>query len=61
MIGMIGEALTTDLVIDPKELETARWFDRDEVKLMLTQKHPEGLTASHPYAIAHQVVREALK
>jgi NAD+ diphosphatase len=61
MIGMIGEASTTDLVIDPKELETARWFDRDEVKLMLTQKHPEGLTASHPYAIAHQVVREALK
>jgi NAD+ diphosphatase len=61
MIGMIGEALTTELKIDPKELETARWFGRDEVKLMLAQKHPDGLIASHPYAIAHKVVSEATK
>ena len=27
MIGLIGEALTDDIVIDPKELETARWFE----------------------------------
>jgi NAD+ diphosphatase len=60
MIGMIGEAETTEITIDPAELETARWFEAEEVELMLTDKHPEGLIASHPYAIAHHIVRAAL-
>ena len=60
MIGLLGEAKTTDIVIDPKELETARWFERDEVQAMLENKHPDGLTASHPYAIAHHIIKAAL-
>jgi NAD+ diphosphatase len=61
MIGMIGEAHTTEIKIDPAELETARWFEREELKLMLEHKHPEGLTASHPYAIAYHIVKAAIE
>jgi NAD+ diphosphatase len=61
MIGMIGEAETTEIKLDPAELESARWFGPDELNLMLVHKHPEGLWASHPYAIAHHIVKAALK
>jgi NAD+ diphosphatase len=45
-------------VIDRSEIEEARWFDREELKLMLTRKHPEGLAAPPPLAIAHHIVRD---
>jgi NAD+ diphosphatase len=60
MIGLIGEALTDDVVIDPKELETARWFERDEVQSMLDRNHPQGLNAPLPLAIAHHLIRACL-
>lgn len=60
MIGLLGEAETTNITVDPKELETARWFERAEVQAMLENKHLEGLTASHPYAIAHHIIKAAL-
>ncbi len=61
MIGMIAEAETDAITIDPKELESARWFDASEVKQMLQGNHPDGLWASRPQAIAHVVVSEALR
>ena len=61
MIGLIGEALTDDVVIDPKELETARWFERDEVQSMLDKNHPQGLNAPLPLAIAHHLIRACLR
>ena len=61
MIGLIGEALTDDIVIDPKELETARWFDRDEVQSMLEETHAQGLKAPLPLAIAHHLIRACLQ
>lgn len=60
MIGMIAEAETFEIKIDKNELEDARWFDKAEVELMLSGEHQEGLTASHPYAIAHLLIRTAL-
>ena len=57
MIGCHAEALTDKIVIDRSEIEEARWFDRDELKLMLTRKHPHGLTAPPPIAIAHHIIR----
>jgi NAD+ diphosphatase len=60
MIGMIGEAETTEITIDPAEIESARWFEREELLLMLCNQHPDGLSASHPYAIAHHIVRAAV-
>jgi NAD+ diphosphatase len=61
MIGVIAEAKSETLTIDNDELEAARWFDVEEVKLMLKRKHPEGLFASHPYAIAHTLVKAAVR
>ena len=60
MIGLIGEALTTDIVIDRDELEDVRWFDAPEVIAMLERRHPDGLTLPSPFAIAHHLVLAAL-
>ena len=60
MIGLIGQALTDDIVIDPKELETARWFKEAEVRSMLEGTHAQGLKAPLPLAIAHHLIRACL-
>ncbi|MGP9822784.1 NAD(+) diphosphatase [Salinarimonas sp. NSM] len=57
MIGCVGEALGDALDIDREELEDARWFTRDEVRLMLANAHPDGLRVPPPVAIAHHLVR----
>jgi NAD+ diphosphatase len=57
MIGCHAEALSKDLIIDRTELEDARWFDREELALMLLRKHPQGLTTPPPVAIAHHIIR----
>jgi len=57
MIGCHAEALTTEITIDPVELTDARWFDRDELALMLKRKHPDGLMTPPPVAIAHHLIR----
>ena len=56
MIGCTARALNEDIVVDHTELEDARWFDRDEARLMLTRKHPDGLAGPHPFAIAHHLL-----
>jgi NAD+ diphosphatase len=61
MIGMIAEAITTEIKLDPAELEDARWFSRAELEMMLAGNHPDGLYASRPQAIAYAVVTAALK
>jgi NAD+ diphosphatase len=60
MIGLIGEAQTTDIVIDRTELEDVRWFDRAEALAMLADAHPDGLKVPTPMAIAHHLMRAAL-
>lgn len=60
MIGLIGEALSRDVVVDRVELEDARWFDPDEARAMLADTHPDGLKVPTPMAIAHHLVRAAL-
>ncbi len=57
MIGCHAEALSEKLIIDREELEDARWFDREELALMLLRKHPDGLTTPPPIAIAHHIIR----
>jgi NAD+ diphosphatase len=56
MIGCTARALNEDIVVDRVELDDCRWFDRDEARLMLTRKHPDGLAGPHPFAIAHHLV-----
>jgi NAD+ diphosphatase len=57
MIGCHAQALTSDVVVDRTELEDARWFDREEVALMLLRRHPDGLGTPPPVAIAHHIIR----
>ena len=60
MVGCVAEATSETISLDDKELEAARWFSFADVRLMLEGKHPEGVHASHPWAIAHYVISAAL-
>ena len=57
MIGCHAEALSESIVVDREELEDARWFEREELALMLNRQHPQGLTTPPPVAIAHHIIR----
>jgi NAD+ diphosphatase len=57
MIGCHARALSREIVIERAELADARWFDREEVALLLAGRHPEGLTAPPAVAIAHHILR----
>jgi NAD+ diphosphatase len=61
MIGLRGTALTEAITIDPKEIEEARWFPLEEVRLMASHSHPQGLYASRPMAIAHLLISSSLQ
>src|SRR6201994_189674 len=60
MIGGTARDVNEDIVVDRTELEEARWFDRDELALMHKRKHPDGLFAAHPFAIAHHLIGDWL-
>jgi NAD+ diphosphatase len=57
MIGCFVRATSRDIVVDGEELEDARWFQRDDVMAMFDRRHPEGLSAPMPMAIAHHILR----
>lgn len=52
MFGCWGEALGTDIDIDPKEIEDARWFSRAEIMQAFAGEHPV-LKPARKGAIAH--------
>ena len=56
MIGLLGEALSTDIKIDPHELEDARWFTREEAQALLDGTHPLQQKAPNVFAIAHHLL-----
>jgi NAD+ diphosphatase len=53
MLGCFAQARSTDITIDAIELEDARWFSREETRLMLARKHPDGLVCPPKLAIAN--------
>jgi NAD+ diphosphatase len=57
MIGCFAEAKSGALTVDTAELEDARWFSREETRLLLERRHPDGLTAPIPMAIAHHLIK----
>lgn len=61
MIGCYTQALSDKITVDHSELEDARWFEREELALMLLRKHPQGLTATLPHAIAHHIIRRYIE
>ncbi len=57
MIGVIGQAVSTDIAIDPVEIAQAQWFSFDEIRLMLNNDHPNGTTLPPPMSIAYQMMK----
>jgi len=58
MIGCFAEAVDRSIKVDRVELEDARWFTRDEAAAMIERRHPEGLAAPTPVAIAHHLLKQ---
>jgi len=62
MIGCFGYAESTDIVLDPVELEEARWFTRDQIADMVESWQDQSkLRMPAPLAIAHQLARAWLR
>lgn len=61
MIGMHGIAESEEIVINPTEIEAARWFSKREVQQMFDGNHPDGLHVPPPVAIAHHLLRHFLE
>lgn len=57
MLGCHGIAETTEISIDPHEIKDARWFGKDELRLMLDRTHPEGLWVPGKQAIARVLIQ----
>ncbi|UPT64116.1 MAG: NAD(+) diphosphatase [Hyphomonadaceae bacterium JAD_PAG50586_4] len=56
MIGVLCEVENDRETVDTTELESGRWFTRDEAKLLIAGKHPDAW-APPPFAIAHQLLK----
>jgi NAD+ diphosphatase len=56
MIGCHAEALSTEVQRDAAELEACRWFEREEVRLMLAGEHSDGLRCPPEMAIAYSLI-----
>ncbi|WP_298677281.1 NAD(+) diphosphatase [uncultured Lentibacter sp.] len=52
MLGCAGEAETSQIVLDPNELEDAAWFTREEIVQAFAGEHP-WLQPARKGAIAH--------
>jgi NAD+ diphosphatase len=57
MVGCHVQALSREIVIDTGELADARWFNREDVGLMLVRQHPQNFTTPYPHAIAYHIIR----
>ena len=52
MIGCAGDAVSSDIVIDPTELEAALWISREDMVTVMAGEHPV-IKASRAGSIAH--------
>jgi NAD+ diphosphatase len=56
MLGCMGRAQTAEITVDTTEIAEARWFSRQEARLMLERRHPQGLTVPGKHAIANTLI-----
>jgi NAD+ diphosphatase len=56
MLGCVGRAMSTEITIDAGEIADARWFSREDARLMLERRHPEGLHVPGRQAIANALI-----
>jgi NAD+ diphosphatase len=59
MFGCRGAATSHEITIDPKEIEDARWFSREEIMLAFSGQHPQ-LMPARKGAIAQFLLRNWL-
>jgi NAD+ diphosphatase len=57
MIGCFAEALDDAITLDSEELESGRWFSKDECRKLLDGTHPDGLFCPPNAAIANTLLR----
>ena len=55
MLGCRGEAISTEINIDPVEIADARWISREDMALVFAGEHPE-LSEPRRGAIAHSLL-----
>jgi len=55
MIGFTMRALHDEIRVDTQELESARWFSRDEIAAM-REGRGDGVFIPPPYSLAHQLI-----
>lgn len=60
MIGLICETLETELTIDPKEIDDAQWFSREQVEAVFA-KRSDVFKRPPRFTIAHQLLRHWLE
>lgn len=60
MIGLILEADEGEIAVDETELETARWFTREETASMMAGTNPDAFPPMR-FAIAHHVIKAWLE
>jgi NAD+ diphosphatase len=56
MIGVLCEVENDRETIDTTELESARWFTREEARALIAGKHADAFCPP-PFAIAHQLLK----
>ena len=59
MFGCAGEAISTEIFIDPVEIEDAKWIAREEMMTAFAGDHPSMLPARKG-AIAHFLLKNWL-
>ncbi len=57
MLGFFAEATTTELTLDPEEIEAAHWLDRRTVRAALAGATDLGFRLSSPISISHWLIR----
>ncbi|MES1201279.1 MAG: NAD(+) diphosphatase [Pseudomonadota bacterium] len=56
MIGVIADVESDEAKVDEHELESVRWFTREEARQLIAGKHPD-CWAPPAFAIAHQLIK----
>ncbi len=56
MLGCLGTATSSDIEIEDDELEDCKWCDRDEVRRMMADTHPEGHRIPPSISIAYELI-----
>jgi NAD+ diphosphatase len=56
MIGVLCEVADDKETVDITELESGRWFTREEARALIAGKHADAFCPP-PFAIAHQLLK----